>query len=139
MDKNKKIVMLLFCGMVVCVFSGCVTQSPGLVGTTWKLDSYGREVMLSALPDVDTYITFGKDGQVGGSMGCNHFGGGYSVSGDKIIFGSLAVTEMYCNDTRIMGQEATVLGYLTGEKTFMIVGDVLTISGSDGSVVFKIK
>lgn len=140
MDKIKKIVMLLFCIMVVCVFSGCITQSSGLSGTTWKLDSYSQgSVMKTALPDVDTYLTFNKNNQLSGNVGCNSFGGGYSVSGDRITFGQLASTEMYCNATGVMGQESSVLGFLAGEKSFTIVGDVLTITGSDGSIVFKTK
>jgi uncharacterized membrane protein len=41
-------------------------------------------------------ISFGKDGQVSGRSGCNRFTGPYTLSGEGLSFGNLAVTRMAC-------------------------------------------
>ncbi len=99
----------------------------------WRLVSYGSPSNpTSAAPGVETSLTFGKDGSIRGSVGCNTFGGDYKIDGDNIIFGMLASTEMACEEP-LMQQERAVFNAFTNSTTFKIEGSLLTITSSDGA------
>ena len=71
-------------------------------------------------------------GTVAVDAGCNTGSGGYTVAGDQITFGPLAMTMRAC-----IGESATVetavLAVLTGTATAQIVDGVLTLTnGSNG-------
>ncbi len=64
-----------------------------LVGSDWvvvKMD--GHAVRGTRVPA----LTFGRDGRVSGTSGCNRFSGSYSESGGRLEFGPLATTRMAC-------------------------------------------
>jgi heat shock protein HslJ len=83
---------------------------------------------------VETSINFGADGQFGGTVGCNSFGAEYSVSGDKITFGSILSTMMFCED--INEQESTVLSIFSDKAlTVKSDGTTLTLVSADGTSV----
>ena len=89
---------------------------------------------MTAAPDVDTSIVFGGDGKVNGNVGCNGFGGDYTVEGNDITFGQLVSTLMFCEGP-VGDQETTTLNVFTGTTTFELEGDTLTITSEDGSAV----
>jgi heat shock protein HslJ len=106
-----------------------------LLGTRWQLASLVEGETVSSVPSgARPWITFGKDGMVTGNAGCNSFGGAkgnYTVSGDNIRFGELAVTKMSCGEERD-ALERTVLGVLSGPVSFRIAGDALTVTHPSG-------
>jgi heat shock protein HslJ len=109
-----------------------------LSGTTWTLVSYGDTAApTAAASGVDTSLAFNKNGTLGGSMGCNGFGGDYSVKGSQIVFGSLFSTEMACDEPR-MSQETTTFAIMAGTVDFTLSGDSLTITSTDGSRVLNL-
>jgi len=125
----KKNLIILF--LTAILLTACVGANP-LSDTAWELVSYGAiNNQIPALPDVDTTISFGADGEVSGNVGCNGFGGSAKISGKKITTGPLMSTEMYCEAT--MDQEMAVLMLLNGELAFEINGDTLTIFSEDGN------
>lgn len=70
-----------------------------LVGTTWSVTSLVSGESASSLPagtEKKAHLTFGRDGTVRGSLGCNTFNSTAKVSGSKITFGSLATTRKLC-------------------------------------------
>ncbi len=78
-----------------------------LEGPTWELQSYssGNATMVSVITGTRVTAIFGN-GSVGGSAGCNSYGGEYTENGSALTFGSLFRTEMYCRDPAgIMEQE----------------------------------
>jgi heat shock protein HslJ len=84
------------------------SDSPGELVGEWSLVSYGNATNPTlALQDVDAFIQFNIDGTFGGNVGCNSFGGNYTVSSGIISFGSVVSTEIYCDKT--MDQEQGVL------------------------------
>jgi heat shock protein HslJ len=128
---KKLILPLLALGLLL---AACGGSSSGPTGVTWKLVSYGPPGdEVDAVADVPTSLVFGDDGQVGGNMGCNSFGGEYEVEGSKITFGPLVSTLMAC-DEPIMNQETAVLGIFTDTVDYKMNGTTLTITGADGSV-----
>jgi heat shock protein HslJ len=109
-----------------------------LVGT-WKLVSYGPpENPTPAAPHVDTSITFKEDGKVEGNVGCNGFGGDYTVESDKITFGQLVSTLMFCEGP-VGDQETTTLNVFTESVPFVIDGNTVTITSADGSAAVVLE
>jgi heat shock protein HslJ len=88
------------------------------------------ERFIPAAPDVETSIEF-KDGQMSGNVGCNGFGGEYKVNGDSIEFGPVMSTMVFCEN--VAEQESTVLATLQEKTSFVIDGNILTITSGDGS------
>jgi heat shock protein HslJ len=63
----------------------------------------------------DTEITFGPDGSISGTTGCNRFNGrGEMVEGALVIAGPLATTRMACPGEAITMQEDRILAALQG-------------------------
>jgi heat shock protein HslJ len=132
----KKIYFLLIA--LVVLLSACSGNSASLEGE-WTLVSYGDSANpTSALPNVETSINFGTDGQFGGSVGCNSFGAGYQASGNQITFEPVFSTLMFCEGT--MDQETVVLNILSEQTlNFELSGNQLTLSTQDGSSVIVLE
>ncbi len=83
-----------------------------LVGTGWVLEELAGTTFVDTLPT----ITFGGDGTVTGSAGCNTFSGTYAVDGTSLAFGPLATTKMACADQTMFVESAflAALGGVTG-------------------------
>jgi heat shock protein HslJ len=131
----KKIFHSLIALFIVIGLTACSGQSSANLNGDWKLISYGsKSNPTPAVPDVDTTVTFGSDGKIGGSVGCNSFGGDYKVNGDKITFSQIASTVMACADP-LMQQESAVFSVFTDKATFTVDGSTLTITSADGNSV----
>ena len=113
--------------LVMIVLSACAGGSSASVEGQWKLVSYNQT---AAMPDVEASIEF-KDGQMSGNVGCNGFGGEYTVSGDTLEFGPVMSTMMFCE--AVADQESTVLATLQEKTSFVIDGNMMTIISADGS------
>jgi len=123
-------VLIVLVGMFLSACAG--GASADIVGE-WRLVSFGPAS--SPRPAAgETSITFGADGQLAGNVGCNSFGGEYTVSGTNIKFGPLMSTMMACMDT-IGDQESAVFAAFTNTAAFALSGDTLTITSADGSTV----
>lgn len=126
------ITVLVISGTLIAACTGGASSS--LTGD-WKLVSYGSPAALTpAAPNVDTSIVFGEDGKVNGSVGCNGFGGDYTVNGNTLTFGQIVSTLMFCEGP-VGDQETTTLNVFTESASFVIDGDMLTITSADGSSV----
>lgn len=115
--------------------AACSGKASAPVSGEWTLVSYGdASNPAPAVPDVETSISFDEKGQFGGSVGCNSFGSEYKVDGDKITFGSIISTMMFCEETS--SQESMVLGILSDKTVnYQVDGDELKITSSDGASV----
>jgi heat shock protein HslJ len=111
------------------------TTPAGLEGVPWLLDSYVTGSTTTAIaPGVQrpTLQFDATTGTVAVEAGCNTGSGSYTVAGDQITFGPLAMTMRAC-----IGESATVetavLAVLTGTATAQIADGVLTLTnGSNG-------
>jgi putative lipoprotein len=109
---------------------------PSLAQTRWVLT--GIETGGALQPPVagsQVTLEFTADG-VGGSGGCNSYGGGYTVRGNAISFGELAQTMMACERAELMEQEGAYMAALATAKTFTLDGNTLTIATDGGSLRF---
>jgi len=125
--------------LAILVLTACANGSSASIQGQWKLVSYGSTSSQKlAVPNVDTSVEFGSDGTVKGSVGCNSFGGDFTVNSNTIIFGAIAATEMFCE--AIADQEAGTFAVLQDKTTFVLDGDTLTITSANGnSIVLKHK
>ena len=128
----KKLVVGL---LVLLVLTACASGTSASVTGQWKLVSHGSvSNQIPAAADVDTSIEFGSDGQMNGNVGCNGFGGEYTVDGDKITFGPVMSTMMFCEGP-VGEQELTTIAVFQESATFALDGDTLTITSADGNSV----
>lgn len=120
----KRFVISLF---LVLMLTACGGRNSATIEGEWKLVSYNQT---AAAPDVETSIEF-NDGQMRGDVGCNGFGGEYTVSGKTIEFGPVTSTMMFCE--AVADQESSTLAVMQNEATFILNEDRLTITSADGS------
>lgn len=103
-----------------------------LEGPTWVVDTLISGQTASSLPTgVSATLVF-EAGSVQVNTGCNTGGASYTLDGATLVFSDLFVTRMACS-ADIMQVEATVTATLTGEATFTIEAERLTITHPDGT------
>lgn len=104
-----------------------------LVNTQWQLTSFGG-------PNAETPVTgdkaltleFRPGGQVGGSGGCNSFGGKYQVQGNTLSISQIVSTMMACVTQGVMEQEQRYFQALQAAQTFELTTDHLTLHAASG-------
>jgi heat shock protein HslJ len=111
------------------------SQPPApLVGTKWAVNSLvsgGTAASLPAGAEDKAFLTFGKDGSVRGSLGCNRFTSTAEISEDSITFGRLASTRKLCDGPE-MDVERKLVKVLEGTATYELNHRSLTLTGPDG-------
>lgn len=121
---------LVLLTLVMLIFNACSNSGVSLTGE-WELVSYGNASNPTpALPDTETSISFGADSQFDGTVGCNTFGGEYTVNDDQVTFSGIFSTLMFCEGTS--EQESAVLAILSDKTlSFSSSGDRLTLTSED--------
>lgn len=99
-----------------------------LAGTEWQLVSLGppgseENIVAGTTPSAN----FGEDGRVGGSTGCNSYGGTYEVRGETISIGRLVSTRRACLDQNANEQERRFLAALEAANRFRLSSNRLAI------------
>jgi heat shock protein HslJ len=112
-------------------------QSAGsLDGTRWQLASFDGGAASTGLVAGSQITAEFADGKVGGTAGCNSYGGSYTVSGPNISIGELNQTLIGC-DTPLADQEAKYTAALLAATTYQINGDTLAIEHPGGTLRFE--
>jgi heat shock protein HslJ len=106
--------------------------------TRWQLSGFtsGGESM-TPLESAPITLEFSTQTDVGGSGGCNSFGGMYTVEDDSITFGELASTLMACLDEAVMDQEAWFFETLALVERYEIAEGQLILHTPDGQMKFS--
>ncbi len=117
-----------------------VERTP-LIGTGWTLISgLSGTGTWNVLAGTTITATFGEDGQVSGSAGCNNYFAAYQSLTNTLSIGTPATTRMYCAEPAgIMNQETLYLSNLQGAATYAIEGDLLTISDTNGRTLLTYR
>lgn len=105
-----------------------------LTGTVWKVTGLLSGSVAASLPSGTqnkAHLTFGEDGAVQGSLGCNSFHGKAAVSGSTLTFGPLTSTRKMCPGPE-MELERALLGVLEGRTTYEIDHRSLSIGAKSG-------
>jgi len=121
-------------GEIVLTFE--VQEPVALVGTTWRLTGYnnGKGGFASVLSGSEVLATFGDDGTVRGSAGCNNYFADFKVDGETLTIGTAGTTRKMCAEPEgIMDQEAAYLAALGSAATYEIEGDELQVWDAEGT------
>jgi len=103
--------------------SGVDWELMELDGKTAPLGAGGRRATLRF--DADT-------ARVGGFSGCNRFGGTYTINGDSLRFGPMAMTRMAC--TAGMDLESQLSAALEATRRYELSSTQLKLLGPSGPV-----
>ncbi|MHB8807035.1 MAG: META domain-containing protein [Anaerolineaceae bacterium] len=114
---------------------GLINAKDTLNETSWLLTAIDDAPTLEGTKVTAEF----SEGQIGGSSGCNSYGGSYETKGEKITTSSIVMTLMACQDASIMEQEQTFLQYLQDAQTFQISGKQLQIFDSNGRALTFIQ
>ena len=79
-------------------------------------------------------LTFGADGQLGASAGCNSIGGSYRVTAGRLTFEGGGMTEMGCDPPR-HEQDDWLATFLSSGPTVRLSGSDLVLTAGDVAVV----
>ncbi|MEQ1678775.1 MAG: META domain-containing protein, partial [Chitinophagaceae bacterium] len=105
---------------------------------TWKWISalYNDEREVKPIKGDAFTLTFTEDGKFTATTDCNQMGGSYTVDGEKIAFGAMYSTKMYCEGS----QETIFSEFLTNTSGFHFTSKgemILDLKFDSGSVVFR--
>ena len=116
------------------------SRTTPLSGTAWQLMSYGAPgAEMSIVPGSTVTLVFSEQDRLGGSGGCNTFGGSYTIEGDSITIGQVFSTLMACLDNAVMRQEQAYFDALRSAARFELSGDQLSITYGDGQQLLFIR
>ena len=116
-------------------------ESQKLADTSWKVTNYnnGKQAVVNVLADTAPTVTFGADGSVSGSSGCNSFNGSAVEGAGTVKIGPLASTRKLCPTPEgVMEQEAALLAALESGATFTIEGNKLEIRTADKTIAVQL-
>ena len=106
-------------------------------GAEWRLVEYGpADAPVAALPAPLVTVKFEAGGQLGGSGGCNSYGGTYQLDGQSLSVGEIASTMMACADNTAMQQETTYFAALRSATGVQRTGDELIVEYDGGKLRF---
>lgn len=125
--------------LIMAIFlSACIVdeQSPSLVlnDSHWVLEQInGQSVIADTLPT----LSFNEDQKVAGNASCNNFFGNYTLDGDKLSFGALGSTQMFCAvPDGSMDQESAYLAALESSAGYRSEdGKLLLVDASNNTVL----
>jgi heat shock protein HslJ len=126
-------------GNTVLVFSPMVSQS-SLTGS-WHLSSYasGSSSLIPVTSGTSITATFGNDGRLSGSAGCNQYSSTYTTSRSSFTVGQVATTLLFCDEPAgIMEQENRFLALLPSVTHYQVSGRqlILTDAADEKALVF---
>ena len=109
-----------------------VAGIPGVQDGEWRVTQIGGDVV----PETSApTVTFAADGRFYGSTSCNRFNSSYSLDGNTLEVGILAVTKRAC-DPGLMQQERRFLDAITLiENASLEQGGFLVLSGNGQRLV----
>src|SRR3954447_24665577 len=106
-----------------------------LSGPDWQVLSVnnGRGAVVTVLPETQLDATFGENGIVSGSTGCNNYRALYSVAGPAIAIGTLISTRRACQSEAAGAQEQAFLAALSASSRYEVGGGRLTLRNDEGA------
>lgn len=125
-------------GQTLLTFEQLVPAS--LTGILWRATNYnnGRQAVVNVLDGTEITATFGDDGSLTGTAGCNNYRAGYTVENGQLTIGPAISTRMMCAEPAgVMEQESAYLAALETAATYRIQGDQLELRTADGALVAR--
>jgi len=117
------------------------TRAPSgapITGTRWVLQSLGgKPAGLGAGGRAPDITLQGSESRAAGFAGCNQITGGYTLEGDQLSFGQMAMTRRACADG--MELERDFAKALQETKSYRIEDDTLSLRDENGTVVAALR
>ncbi|MCX6047264.1 MAG: META domain-containing protein [Chloroflexi bacterium] len=109
-----------------------------LENTAWQLVSFGvTGAETPVLPEFPITLMFSADGSLGGSGGCNSYGGEYQTQENTLTLSKIVSTLRACVDEPANQQEQHYLQALEAANQFMLTADHLMLSSTTGDDVLN--
>ena len=89
--------------------------------------------MLPLVDGTRIRLSFGDDGQITASAGCNTLGGAVEITAERIDVGDLSTTEMGC-EPALHEQDAWLADFLASEPGYTLDGDRLVLRDDGTSI-----
>ena len=121
--------------------SGETSSSPApirLDGSQWVVTEYRTESgeLAGVMKGSELTMTFGADGRVTGSAGCNSYFASYALQADGVRFGLPGATRMFCGEPAgLMDQEFRFLSLLEKVAGLRLEGGNLSLMEDGGQPV----
>jgi len=132
-DQMKRISLATLFVLILGFLLSACKPDVSLKNTLWRLVSLGGQ---PALADVEVTLNL-EDGQLGGSDGCNSYGGSYTSKGSKFTVGAdIVSTMMYCTDT-INYQSVAYYTALSQVASFKLEDQTLALVDANGKVLME--
>jgi heat shock protein HslJ len=136
--------------MGLAMLAGCDSSSTSpigphssgtsLVGPNWVVSAYDVSGTLRrSIAGSTVTITFATDRTVSGSGGCNTYSGKYSLTGDRLKLGRLAMTAMACLKPGVMEQEAAFVAALGRSTRVASSSGHLSLTDDSGTTQVALK
>lgn len=104
-----------------------------VAGVDWELVELDGRTAATGAGGRRATLRFDADtARVGGFSGCNRFGGSYTIDGDSLRFGPLAMTRMACADG--MDLERQLSSALDATRRYKLSTTQLELFGPSGSI-----
>lgn len=129
--------------LAVAVLAACSqTTEPGgqvpLTGTSWILAAVTSAGTVRPSVNDGGSLTFGPDGTVSGSTGCNRFTGSWRTGGERLAIAPGATTLRACPG-ELAAQEASVLAALGATASYRSDGETLALLDAGGAVLAQYR
>lgn len=129
--KTRLFALIISAGILLSACSVFPLAGDPLDGSAWELSSlHGKRLVEGVIVSIEF-----KDGQLGGSGGCNSYGGAYEVDGERIRVKELVSTLMACANPSVTDQESAYLQSLGDAHRFELADGQLQIYQSGGEVL----
>jgi heat shock protein HslJ len=109
-----------------------------LEDTDWNLDAYndGQGALVNLIDGTQITASFGEEGTLSGSAGCNQYNTTYEADAIKISIGPIALTQMACSEpSGVMDQESKYLISLESAATYNNLGIALNLFDTEGQIL----
>jgi heat shock protein HslJ len=94
-----------------------------------------QQAVVSPVTGTELTATFGADGNLSGSAGCNTYSATYQVEGSKMSLGPVAATRKACEQPEgVMDQELQFLTALGTTASYQLRGDSLELRTAEGAL-----
>lgn len=126
---------VLLGGMAGCSRHGSMPTET-IAGVAWTLVEVDGATVDPAQMNRPATLLLDADGRASGSAGCNQFGGPYTITGDEIRFGAIAMTRMACPDR--MDVESAYAAVFEAARTWRVRDGMLELM-ADGRILARFR
>lgn len=117
--------------------AGQTNGTAGALQGTWRLTAYGDPANPTPVAEGSEVTAVFEPGGLGGSAGCNTYGGSFQFEGQTLTVSNVVSTLRACEDQAVMTQETTYLDALGRVTAYQVEGSTLRLTYPEGVLVFE--